>query len=161
MEVEGIRKSCGRSIKASSLAAQQQALRNKSHPDKMEKSESEERVCAGSLIQHGDQMKQTPKSEESKISNRIKERREATGRGCWMFTKRNLQNEICMWACMHRGVHASSLMHLCTSVRASCTDSLSLPPTVSGPAGDTEGTAHPCAQLHLQSGLLREILSRW
>lgn len=30
-----------------------------------------------------------------------------------------------------------------------------------GPAGDTEGAAHPCTQLHLQPGLLREILPRW
>lgn len=108
----------------------------------------------------GDQMKQTPESEESKISNRMEERSEATGSGCWMFTERNLQNEICMWALACLGVHASSLMHSCKST--SCIDSLlSFPPTVSGPAGDTEGAAHPCAQLHLQSGLLREILSRW
>lgn len=33
-----------------------------------------ERVCAGSLIQRGDQMKQTPESEERKISNRMKEK---------------------------------------------------------------------------------------
>lgn len=39
VEAEGIRKHYGRSIKASSLAAQQQAFRNESHPDKMEKSE--------------------------------------------------------------------------------------------------------------------------
>lgn len=106
-------------------------------------------------------MKQTPESEEREISNRMKERSEATGSGCWMFTERNLQNEICMWARVRPGVHASSLMHSCTGMSTTCTDSLSFPPTVSGPAGDTKGAAHPCAQLHLQSRLLREILSRW
>lgn len=28
-----------------------------------------------------------------------------------MFTERNLQNEICMWACVRLGIHTSSLMH--------------------------------------------------
>lgn len=106
-------------------------------------------------------MKQTPESEESKISNRMEERSEATGSGCWMFTERNSQNEICMWAHDRPGVHDFSLKRSCAVLSASCIDSFPSPPTFPGPAGDTEGAAHPCAQLHLQSGLLREILSRW
>lgn len=70
VEAEGIRKHYGRSIKSSSLAAQRQAFRNESHTDETEKCE---RVCPGSLIQHEDQMKQTPVSEERKISNGMKE----------------------------------------------------------------------------------------
>lgn len=99
-----------------------------------------ERVCAGSLIQRGDQMKQTPESEEREISNRMKERSEATGSGCWMFTERNLQNEICMWARVRLGVHASSLMHSCTTT---CIDSLSFPPTVFRPCWRHKGSCAP------------------
>ncbi len=46
VEAEGMRKRYGRSIKAARLAAQRQAFRNESHPDKMEKSERvRESVC--------------------------------------------------------------------------------------------------------------------
>lgn len=46
VEAEGVRKHYGKGIKASSLAAQQQAFRNESHPDKTEKCASErEGVC--------------------------------------------------------------------------------------------------------------------
>lgn len=40
-----------------------------------------------------------------------------------MFTERNLQNEICMWARVRLGVHASSLMHSCASMSTTCIDS--------------------------------------
>lgn len=95
-----------------------------------------------------------------KISNGMKESSEATGTGCWMFKPR----ETCglKSACGRAGVHAASfLMRSCTGRSGTCTtDSLCLSPTAPGPAGDTKGAAHPRAQLHLQSGLLREILSR-
>lgn len=59
---------------------------------------------------------------------------------------------------MYVGMCAPRRSRLLVNAAVLCIDSLSFPPTVSGPAGDPEGAAHACAQLHLQSGLLREIL---
>lgn len=74
VEAEGMRKHCRRSIKSSSLAAQRQAFKNESHTDKKEKCERVRECVCWSLIQREDQMKQTPESEERKISNRMKEK---------------------------------------------------------------------------------------
>lgn len=75
VEAEGVRKHYGRGIKASSLAAQWQAFRNESHPDKTEKCESErEGVCWESHPARRSNETNTRIRGERKISNRMKEK---------------------------------------------------------------------------------------
>ena len=155
---EGVRNTYGRSIKASSLATAT-AFRNKSHPDKTQ------RVREGVCWEYYPARRSNETNTQIRREQNIKQNGGAQWSN-WEWMLDVYWKKLAEWnmyvgmrvpACSRLLINA--VVHQCE--RTPWTDPLLFSPTVSGPAGDTEGAAHPCAQLHLQSGLLREILSRW